>query len=549
MIAAWCDRVLRVSISRQPDERPERTTSPGVEKDDSSMNLRSLFPAATTIRIVTTALIGMGWSSAPCARADEESAAATPAGAKSSVRAPYVNAMDFGAHPENQDNTAQIQRALSTGKKVMVPPGNYAVNGTLDIGESQYLHLAHGAWLRRLATQTANTKPVVRLSGNFSRLTGEGEACGVSSENASGGHTGDAMINNGVVNVGPASVVYDNINFWVIDSICIQGSVADWRAYQQMPYPTNVDQNELLTLVCSASLSAGRGSCYLGRVSHCLFQYGGVAIKANPICNGNIFTNNHFYRITHSCYFSDQTTENLFTNCFVHGDPGVTVIRLRKTGYNHFYGVMAEPGPTAANGRLTRFCDISADSGQNVLIGHGNTGHSYINKSQSSLIVTHATLRHSRAAGFGSISTNSLQTDTLTAKQIKAPHEVKTSSEHHDLYVKTFTASNPTEFQDVLTLTCASQNQVFMIDLSVTSSHESSSNHSSAKFIVSGKRGSDMTASASVDRIGGNNAITCRTRIDKNVITVQIKPSYYLHGQFILRVDAKSSGLSSLSKL
>ena len=48
----------------------------------------------------------------------------------------------------------------------------------------------------------------------------------------------------------------------------------------------------------------------------------GVAIKANPICNGNMFTNNHFYRITHSCYFSDDTTENLFTNCFVHGGPG-----------------------------------------------------------------------------------------------------------------------------------------------------------------------------------------------------------------------------------
>jgi hypothetical protein len=30
---------------------------------------------------------------------------------------------------------------------------------------------------------------------------------------------------------------------------------------------------------------------------------------------------------------------------------------------------------------------------------------------------------------------------------------------------------------------------------------------------------------------------------------VQIKPSYYLHGQFIIRVDSKSSGKGTLSKV
>jgi len=222
---------------------------------------------------------------------------------------------------------------------------------------------------------------------------------------------------------------------------------------------------------------------------------------------------------------------------------------LRRTGYNHCYGVMAEPGPTAPNGRYTRFCDISADSGQNVIIGHGNTGHSYINESQSSFIITHAALSHGRGAGFGSISTESLQARTLTAEKLNSPREIETTNEHHDVYVKTFAPSNPPTFQDVLKLKCESKNQVFMIDLGVTSSHASSSNHSSAKFIVSGKCGSNKSASASVDRIGGNEAINCRTQIHENEITVQIKPSYYLHGQFIVRVDAKSSGRTNLSKL
>jgi hypothetical protein len=255
------------------------------------------------------------------------------------------------------------------------------------------LHLSHGAWLKRLADHTDNTAPLVRITGNCASLTGEGLACGVSTENASGGRTGDEIIHNGVVNVGPASAKkYTNINFWTVDSITIAGSAKAWNDYQKPPHPDDVDRNELLTLVNSATLSAGRGSCYNGRVSNCLFRQGGIAIKLNPICNGNLFSNNFFYKITHSCLFAEHVTENLFQGCFVHFSAGVTVICLQKAGYNHFYGVMCEPGPSGPKKRPSRYCDISEDSFQNVLIGHGNTGHAYINKSPSSLIVTHGRL-------------------------------------------------------------------------------------------------------------------------------------------------------------
>ena len=141
-----------------------------------------------TLALVT--MLSLALLQAPQARATE------PA----SAEAPFVNVMDFGAHPDNDDNTSQIQQAIDTGKKAVVPPGNYVVSGTLVIGEAEYLHLAHGAWLRRLADRSKNTEPVVRLTGNFPRLTGEGEACGVSSDNASGGRTGDDLIHNGVIN-------------------------------------------------------------------------------------------------------------------------------------------------------------------------------------------------------------------------------------------------------------------------------------------------------------------------------------------------------------
>ncbi len=303
----------------------------------------------------------------------------------------FVSILDFGAGTNKHDNTEAIQQAINTGKTAVVPPGEFAVNGTVVIGSSQRLHLSHGAWLKRLAARTNNAAPMVRLCSNFAALTGEGNACGVSTENASGGRTGDDIINNGVVNVGPVEAKrYTNINFWIIDSLVIAGSAKAWKDYQNPPHPDDVDRNELLTLVNSAKLSAGRGSCYNGRVSNCLFRHGGIAIKLNPTCNGNLFANNLFYAISHSCWFGEHITENLFQGCFVHFSPGVTVIRLRKAGYNHFYGVMCEPGPNGPKKRPSRYCDISEDCSRNVLIGHGNTGHAYINKSETSLIITHA---------------------------------------------------------------------------------------------------------------------------------------------------------------
>ena len=305
----------------------------------------------------------------------------------------FVSILDFGASTSKADNTEAIQQAVSTGRTAVVPPGEFAVCGTVIIASNQRLHLSHGAWLKRLANRTPSTAPLIRIAGNGASLTGEGPACGVSTENASGGQTGDEVINNGVINVGPVSAKrYTNINFWVMDSLTIEGSSRAWNDYQTPPHPDAVDRNELLTLVNSAALSAGRGSCYNGRVSNCLFRHGGIAIKLNPICNGNLFSNNFFYKITHSCLYAEHVTENLFQGCFVHFSAGVTVIRLRKAGYNHFYGVMCEPGPNGPQKRPSRYCDISEDSFQNVLIGHGNTGHAYINKSGSSLIVTHGRL-------------------------------------------------------------------------------------------------------------------------------------------------------------
>ncbi len=449
----------------------------------------------------------------------------------------YANVVDFGADPANADNTEAIQRALNSAPKAIVPPGVYAVNGTVVIQERQHLHLCAGAWLQRFADRTDNTKPVVRLISNWAALTGESLNCGVSTENPSGGFTGEQIVNNGVVNVGPLDAgeyTDPNINFWIIDSITISGSWEAVHDYVTPPHDDKVDRNELLTLVNSVTLPAKGGSCYLGRVSNCSFRDGGVAIKLNPVCNGNIFTNNLFYEITHSCFYAEGVTENVFSNCFVHSTGGVTVIRLRRSGYNHFYGVMCEPGATGPQGRYTRFCDISEDCWHNVLIGHGDTGHAYINNSNSSLIITHATLDHRGVAYFGEIKTGQIE--------IGQPEPQDPTAPISEVFIRNFQPTKPSEFHDVFTLVSDSPNQVFMMEISVTSGSPDSSNHSGASFIVSGKTSSGNEATATVDRIGGNPNLQCQTHIEGNTVTVQLKPSHYRHGRFVIMLRAKGSG-------
>ncbi|MCX6906994.1 MAG: hypothetical protein NTY01_03010 [Verrucomicrobia bacterium] len=148
----------------------------------------------------------------------------------------FASIVEFGAATNKFDNTEAIQQAVNTGRTAVVPPGDFAVNGTIVIGSNQRLHLSHGAWLKRLADRTDNTAPLIRLTGNRASLTGEGTACGISTDNASGGRTGDDIINNGVVNVGPASAKkYTNINFWTIDSLTIAGSAKAWKNRAPLP--------------------------------------------------------------------------------------------------------------------------------------------------------------------------------------------------------------------------------------------------------------------------------------------------------------------------
>jgi len=190
---------------------------------------------------------------------------------------PVVNAQDFGVQGNGStDDTVNLQNAINAFGTVVVPSGEYAVDGTLEIGERQHLHLASGAWLRRKSSNTSNTEPVVRVTGNFAALTGtKGFNSGISSENSSGGNSGNEVTGNGVVNVGPAGNNLDNIGYWVIDSLVIEGSLDAWNRYLGEPFVTEIDQNELLQLFQVLALIQPLGGLLI--VVRSIVVYSGLA--------------------------------------------------------------------------------------------------------------------------------------------------------------------------------------------------------------------------------------------------------------------------------
>jgi len=197
---------------------------------------------------------------------------------------------------------------------------------------------------------------------------------------------------------------------------------------------------------------------------------------------------------------------------------------------------MTEPGPTAPNGRPSSFCNIDSDSFQNVLIGHGNTGHIYVNDSESSLVITHAQLKHNEA------DFDRVEARDATIGTFKSETKVDAPSEYFDVFRKLFEPSNPPSFHDVFRFYSDAPNQVFMMDLTITSANAASSNHSSAKYVVSGKSSSANTVSASIDFIGGESSIECQVLTEDSFVTVRVMPSYYLHSNFLVMLRVKSVG-------
>lgn len=265
-----------------------------------------------------------------------------------------VNVRDFGAG-NGMNDTLTINNVLKANPCVIVPPGEYRVDGTLEVDFS--LFLLPGATLIRKSHCSSSTDPVVLLKSNFAALTGSGW---VVTENNSP---------RGVVCVGPPDLTMgsSNINWTRIDGIKIRGVSTG-----TLNVGLDLDSSEP-----PPPLGVGSGSNYNGNFSNILIMEVEVGVKIGPYCNAHTFSNVFFYQITKYSYWSIANSENTFFGGFTHGSPCVTVIKLEDALYNLFYGVQAEPGSDS------RYFVVDGSSKYCQILGHDNCPNAPINKSDT----------------------------------------------------------------------------------------------------------------------------------------------------------------------
>jgi hypothetical protein len=295
-----------------------------------------------------------------------------------------VNVKDFGAKGDGTTNdTDAINTALKSNPGVMIPPGVYRIDGTLEV--YSHLHLCAGATLIRKRQYSECTEPVVLLTN-----------LGAGGDGLRGGYwdkptlTGSGWVKTenesprGVVCVGPKVLSNDkkdvqHIGWTRIDGIRISWVTTDPTMLAPPPLSVglNLDSSEGLPWPESP-----QGSNYNGSFSNILVQNVAVGVKIGAECNAHTFSNIFFYLITKYCYQSTKTRENTFFGGFTHFSPGVTVIKLEGCWHNLFY-VQGEPGGGApGSGPASRYFDVQ-DSGYCQIIGPDVCPSAPINNSET----------------------------------------------------------------------------------------------------------------------------------------------------------------------
>lgn len=277
---------------------------------------------------------------------------------------PFVNVKDMGAKGDGTTNdTDAINAVLVAEPFVVVPPGDYRIDGTLQVSRS--LWLVPGARLWRKAAYSTSTAPVVLVTDRESAVTGGGW---VMTDNDSP---------EGVVRVGPQDVTQEQILIWNrVDGIKISGKSGGSNV------GLNLDSSEP-----GAPVGAGKGANYNGNFSNLIVRGVDVGVKVGPICNGHTFSNIFFYLIGQYSYQSIGNSENTFFGGFTHHSEGVTIIKLESASYNLFYGVQGEPGGTSAH-----YFNVDDKSIVCQIIGHDNCASGPINNSTSLTYLSHGFL-------------------------------------------------------------------------------------------------------------------------------------------------------------
>lgn len=265
------------------------------------------------------------------------------------------NVVDYGADPTGaSDSTTAINNAIIANSVVVIPPGTFRCDSAIQIYDDYKTVLLQGT-VKRFSANSASTRPVVRIKGNYCSFQGVGPAATVWSENAA--PTGVFLW--GSENPGDVS------GSDIVNSRHV--TVSDIRIR------TKDGSGSGLTLALLSSQYYSSGALYDGIFSNLLLVGGEKQLYLNPSANGNTFNNINFYETRGYSVYLDgyvgaaATLSDLqFSNFFIDAAVSSTASYYgRGVILSTFSNMGGEPGAGA-------YVDFDATCGSLVWTGYDN---------------------------------------------------------------------------------------------------------------------------------------------------------------------------------
>jgi len=290
-----------------------------------------------------------------------------------------VSIKDFGAATTG-DNTAAINAAVASGARyVIVPPGNYRVDGTVEM--ATFVTLRIDGTLSRLTAHSASTRPLILINNvQLCKVYGRGALV---TENASP---------DGIVCIGPEDPT--NVANQTVDT--------NWNTFAEVSLTGNGlgTGNIGIKMECTAAYLGGVTGhvCYQNWINCPEIHSVDKGIFAGSQVNANIINCPQMWNIgvygvhlkgtegSPGTYPASSITDNTVIGIFVHNSYGLSAtLKCESASFNTFTAMNGEPG----SGRLF---DFDANSESNYLSGVENHPLAGLNAGANNTILTNANI-------------------------------------------------------------------------------------------------------------------------------------------------------------
>lgn len=314
----------------------------------------------------------------------------------------YATPQMFGAKADGvTDDTAAIQTALAENKNVVVPAGEYAIYGTINVNATNCLILQNGVKLIK-PVAAGNGDPVIHITGQYASVLGSGMTNSrIQSQVAT--PYGVLLIGDKGMEATPTNTLYC--------TVCDIGIVGHASGGN-----TSGDPSRGVYICCADGYNM---ACFFNTLQNLYIQGANDGLMLEGNANANIIENIQFYQVgnnqslngaaIHLKETNDKNPlENVITNAFHHKSESATTVFLDGTVlFNFIQNIACEQGGTASKG--IKIVDAEAKCQGNDI--------SIIDNTSGGNIIPDMFLQRNTFRRRGNIATGTMQ--TIRNKRIK----------------------------------------------------------------------------------------------------------------------------------